>query len=145
MAIIRFSEAAAHAMLEGSGGLIGFLNTGAGNATIEFYNGTMVATGDTAIGAQTLLCTLDFSDPIEAGAAASRAVALDTITGANAVDDGTGTFAIVYNANGDRAWASDVGNLSSTAAIKLGNTTFTTGLPVGLTSATISIPVTITT
>lgn len=145
MAIIRYSDAAAHAMLDGAGGLVGFLNTGAGAPTIAFYSGTMVATGDTAIGSQTLLVTLTFSDPIEAGAAASRTLTYDTITGANAVASGTGTFAIVFNGNGDRAWAADVGNLSSTASIKLGNTTFTSGLPVGLTAAATAIPVTITT
>jgi len=144
MAIVRYSDAAAHAMLDGAGGLVGFLNTGAGACEIEFYSGTMVATGDTAIGAQTLLCTVTCSDPVEAGAAASRSVTLDPITGANAVDDGVGTFAIFYNANGDRAFAVDVGNLSSSAVVKLGNTTFTTGLPVGITGWTISIPVTLT-
>lgn len=145
MAIMRFSDAAAHAMLDGTGGLIGFLNTGAGVAQINYYNGTMVATGDTAIGSQVLLATLDYSDPVEAGASATRKVVFDPITTENAVADGVATFAIVLNANGDRAWACDVGNLSSTAAIKLGNTTFTTGLPVGLTSAEIAIPATITT
>lgn len=145
MAIMRFSDAAAHAMLDGTGGLIGFLNTGAGVAQIKYYNGTMVATGDTAIGSQVLLATLDYSDPVEAGASATRKVVFDPITTENAVGDGVATFAIVLNANGDRAWACDVGNLSSTAAIKLGNTTFATGLPVGLTSAEIAIPATITT
>jgi len=142
MAITRYSDAAANAMLDS--GLIPFINSGAGNAEFEFYNGTILATGETAITTQTLLATIACSDPVEAGAAASRVVNFDTITGANAVDDGTGTFAILNNANGDRVAVYDVGNLSSTAAIKLGNTTFTTGLPSGLTGFTISVPVTLT-
>jgi len=142
MAITRYSNAAANAMLDS--GLIPYINSGAGAAEFEFYNGAILATGDTAITTQTLLATIVCSDPVEAGAAASREVAFDTITGANAVADGTGTFAILNNANGDRVAVYDVGNLSSTAAIKLGNTTFTTGLPSGLTGFTISVPVTLT-
>lgn len=143
MGTIRYSDAAAGAMLDGSGGLIGFLNTGAGTATIEFYNLTMPTTGDTALGSQVLLATLTLSDPVEAGASASRAVTLDTITGANAVADGTGTFAILYNANGDRAALVDVGNLTSSAVIKLSSTSFYSGQAVNLSAATISIPTTL--
>ena len=124
-------------------GLIPYINDGAGNAEFEFYNGTILATGDTAITTQTLLATIACSDPVEAAAAASRSVDFDTITGANAVANGTGTFAILKNANGDRVAVYDVGNLSSSAAIKLGNTTFTAGLPAGLTGFSISVPVTL--
>jgi len=145
MAIMRFSTAAAHAMLDGTGGLVGYLNAGASAPNIKFYNGAMVATGDTALGAQVLLATLAFTDPIQAGVSANRAVVFAAITGANAVFDGTGTFAIVFNGNGDRAWACDVTLTAGTGAIKLGNTIFTNGLPVGLTESSISIPITIAT
>ena len=83
MSTIRYSDAASNAMLDS--GLVAYINTGAGAPEIEYYNGTMPATGDTAITTQVLLATLPCSDPWEAGAAASRSVAADTITGANAV------------------------------------------------------------
>ena len=142
MSTIRYSDAASNAMLDI--GLVAFINSGAGAPEIEYYNGTMPATGDTAIGSQILLATLTCSDPWEAAAAASRSVAADAITGANAVADGSSTFAILLNGNGDRVLYADVGSLSSTAAAKLANTTFTSGLPIAITAASISIPVTIT-
>jgi succinate dehydrogenase/fumarate reductase cytochrome b subunit len=142
MSTIRYSDAASNAMLDT--GLVDYINTGAGAPEIEFYNSTMPATGDTAIAAQVLLATLTCSDPWEAGAAASRSVAADTITGANAVADGTATFAILYNGNGDRVALMDVGNLSSSAAIKMSSTAFVTGQPVSLTSLTISVPASLT-
>ena len=142
MSTIRYSDAASNAMLDT--GLVAYINTGASAPQIKFYNGTMPATGDTAIGSQILLATLTCSDPWEAAAAASRSVAADAITGANAVADGTATFAILLNGNGDRVALMDVGNLSSSAAIKMSSTAFVTGQPVSMTSLTISIPATLT-
>jgi hypothetical protein len=143
MAIVRYSDAAAAAMLDGPG-LIPYINAGTGNATIKFYTGTVPATGDTALGSQTLLATLTCADPVEAGAAASRTVTFDTITGANAVANGTSTFAIIENPDVDRVAVVDVGNTSSTATIKLTSTAFVSGQPAGLTALTVSIPVTLT-
>lgn len=141
MSTTRYSDAAANAMLDS--GLVPYINTGASAPQIKFYNGTMPATGDTAITSQTLLGTLTCSDPVEAGAAASRAVDFDTITGANAVAGGTCTFLEILNGNGDRALYADVGNLSSSAAAKMSSTTFVNGQPISITAASISIPVTI--
>lgn len=142
MSITRYSDAAANAMFDG--GLVAYINSGASAPEINFYNGTMPATGDTAITSQTLLGTLPCSDPFEAGAAAGREVEFDAITGANAVANGTSTFLEILNGNGDRVLYCDVGSLSSTAAAKMANTTFTSGLPIAVTAAAISIPVTIT-
>lgn len=141
MSTIRYSDAAANAKLDI--GLVPYINTGASAPQIKFYNGTMPATGDTAITSQILLATLTCSDPWEAGAAASRSVASDAITGANAVADGTMTFAILLNGNGDRVALMDVGNLSSSAAIKMSSTAAVTGQPVSITALTISIPTTL--
>lgn len=141
MSATRYSDAAANSMFDG--GLVAYINTGAGVAQFKFYNGSMPATGDTAISGQTLLGTLDCSDPIEAGAAASRTLTFDTITGANAAATGTCTFLVLLNGNGDKVLYADVGSLSSTAACKLASTTFTSGLPIAITAAAISIPTTI--
>lgn len=142
MSTIRYSDAAANAMLDS--GLVPYINTGAGTPEIEFYNGTMPTTGDTAIGSQVLLATLTCSDPWEAGAAASREVAADTITGANAVASGTATWGVLLNGNGDRVCLFDVGGLSSSAAVKMSSTAFVSGQPVSLTALTISIPASLT-
>lgn len=142
MATIRYSDAACNAMLDS--GLVAYINTGASAPEIKFYNGTMPATGDTAIGSQVLLATLTCSDPWEAGAAASRAVEADTITGANAVATGTATWGVLLNGNGDRVMLFDVGSLSSSAACKMSSTSFVSGQPVSLTAFEISIPATLT-
>ena len=142
MATIRYSDAACNAMLDS--GLVTYINTGSGDPEIEIYNGTMPATGDTAIGSQTLLVTLPCSDPWEAGAAADRTVEADTITGANAVAGGTMTFGILLNGNGDRVALFDIGNLSSSAAVKMSSTTAVIGQPVSITALSITVPASLT-
>jgi len=140
MAIVRYSDGAAAAMLDG---LEGYINTGAGDAVFKFYTGTIPTTGDTAIGSQTLLATVTCSDPVETGPAASRELVYDTITGANAVADGVATFAAHISADDEPVAYFDVGNLSSSAALRMSSTSFVTGQPINITSMKLRVPVTI--
>jgi hypothetical protein len=139
MANIRMAVAARNAMLDA---LNARINLGAGAGTIRIYSGTQPTDGDTALGAQTLLATLTFSDPA-APAAATGVLTFSTITEDSAADAAaTATWARIQDSTGANVLDGDVG--TSGALINLNTTTIAANGPVRISSFTITLPATMT-
>lgn len=120
-------------------------NAGTGPCQVRLYDGTIAATPATAIGSQVLLAELDCSDPIAAGGASSRVLTWDTITqDSSANAGGTASWARIVDGDGAVLFDTDVGNLSSSAGIKLSTTTIVVSQPVALTGFTLTVPATYT-
>ena len=71
--------------------IVDAIDGGAAAGTIKIYTGTIPTDADTALGAQTLLATLTFSDP--AFGAASNGVATASAITSDTSADATGTAA----------------------------------------------------
>lgn len=111
------------------------LNTAlGGGATIKFYTGTIAATPETSIGAQTLLGTLTgnataFGD-VTSGVLTARAITQDSAADAT----GTATWARLATSGGTAIADVDVG--TSGASINLNSVSIVTGGPISITSFT---------
>ena len=101
---------------------------------MEIYAGTQPATG-AAVTDQTLLGTVTFSDPC-AASLTGGVLTFAGVTGANAVADGTATWARVYDGDGAFVLDMDVG--ASGAAVTLNTTFVVTGGPISVVSAVIN-------
>src|SRR5687767_6496703 len=85
------------------------MDAGAGPATLKFYTGSQPATPETAIGAQTLLGTLTFTDPAAPGASGG-VITFSTITEDSSADaTGTATWARCESSTPTAIWDADVG------------------------------------
>ncbi len=136
MALARFSVLARNAKADA---LATFIDLGAGNAIIEFYDGTMPTTPETALGAQVKLGTLTFADPAVTGAAAAGVITFGTITGDSAADaSGTATWARITNPTTNIVVDLDVG--TSGAAINMDNNVFVLGGTINVGSLTYTEP-----
>jgi hypothetical protein len=103
---------------------------------MEMYDGDQPATG-AAVTDQTLLGVLTFSQPC--GTVTAGVLEFDTITGEDgALDNGTITWARVYDGAGTFIMDVDVGTAGQGKAITLNTTTVTTGTPISLTEGAIT-------
>lgn len=134
MANVRIANATAADMLIA---LLAKMNAGSGPATCKIYTATQPANADTAIGAQTLLATLTFTDP------AASSPSGDTITFSAITEDstadatGTATWARIADSNGTTVFDCDAGTSSTT--IILNTASVVAGGVVRITSATLTI------
>lgn len=114
------------------------IDAGAGAGTIKIYTATIPTDADTAIGAQTLLATLTFSDP--AFGAASNGVATASAITSDASADATGTAAWARIADSTGTTVMDVTVGTSGEDINFNTVSFVSGATVSITSLTYTQP-----
>lgn len=107
-----------------------------GPGTIIFYDGTIPATADTAIGAQVALSTVTFS-ATAFGAASNGTATASSITGSTAGAAGTAEFARISNGAAD---VMDVTVGTSGEDINFNSNVFSEGASVDVTALTIAVP-----
>lgn len=112
----------------------------ANSGKLRLYSGSVPTNADTALGAQVLLAELTLN-ATAFGAAASRTLTANAITGANAAASGTCSFARVYQSNGTTIWSQITSVGTSGTEVVLTTTTITSGQPVSATSFTVNFPV----
>lgn len=118
--------------------LLAEIDDGPDPAEILFYTGVAPATVETAISTQTLLGTLECSDPV--GSVSGRVLTFDVITQDSSADaSGTAAWARILDGNGTAIIDVDVTNGAGTGAIKLNTVTIVAGGPIQLTSFTITV------
>ena len=113
------------------------LDTG-GAGTCKIYTATIPATADTALGAQTLLATLTFSDP--AFGAASNGVATASAITSDTSADATGTAAWARIASSTPTTIMDVTVGTTGEDINFNTVSFVAGATVAITSLTVTQP-----
>lgn len=135
MSNVRPSNAARNAQLNAIRDLI---DAGAAGGTINIYNGTQPATGETALSGNTLLATLIFSTTSAPNAVAG-VLTFSTITEDSAADaTGTATFARLRDSNGVDVIDMDVG--VAAASIILNTVSIVAAGAVRMTSGTLTAP-----
>lgn len=135
MANVRPSNAARNAQVNAIRDL---LDAGAAGGTINIYNGTQPATGETALAGNTLLATLTFSGTSAPNAAAG-VLTFSAITEDSSADaTGTATFARLRDSNGVDVIDMDVG--VSGASINLNTVSIVAAGAVRMTSGTLTAP-----
>lgn len=135
MANIRLSTPAANAALNS---LATLMDAGSGAATMDLYANTIPTNGDTAVGSQTKLGTVTFSNPCVAAPAASRVLTFDTITGDSSADaSGTATWGRVKDSDGNLCFDGTVTATGGGGVITLNTTTIVAGGPITVTSGAI--------
>jgi hypothetical protein len=135
MANVRPSNAARNAQVNAIRDLI---DAGAAGGTINIYNGTQPATGETALSGNTLLATLTFSGTSAPNAAAG-VLTFNAITEDSSADaTGTATFARLRDSNGVDVIDMDVG--TSGASINLNTVSIVAAGAVRMTSGTLTAP-----
>lgn len=103
------------------------LDAGPSYGTIELYTSPRIAAiGDTPTG--TLLCTLQLNEPCAnvAGGVATFTIPPEAVC----VAGGTATWALWKDGSGAQVMDTDVGNLASTAEVRISNPTLTLGTTV---------------
>lgn len=114
------------------------LDEGSGAGTIKIYNGTIPTDADTAVGAQTLLATLTFSDPAF-GAASNGVATASAITSDTSADaSGTATWSRWATSGGTTILDCTVG--TSGEDINFNTNVFVAGATVSITSLTLTVP-----
>jgi hypothetical protein len=131
----RLTNAAASAAADA---VVDLIDGGAGAGTIKIYTGTIPTDADTALGAQTLLATLTFSDP--AFGAASNGVATASAITQDAAADATGTAAWARIASSTPTTIMDVTVGTSGDDINFNTVSFVTGATVSITALTYTQP-----
>lgn len=131
----RLTNAAASAA---ANAVVDLLDAGAGAGTIKIYGDTIPADADTAVGAQTLLATLTFSDPAFGNASNGVATA-SAITADSSIDaTDTATWARWADSNGTTVLDCTVG--TSGDDINFNTVAFVTGAECSITSLTYTQP-----
>lgn len=131
----RLSNAAASAAADA---VVDMIDAGAGAGTIKLYSGTIPTNADTAVGAQTLLATLTFSDPAF-GAASNGVATANAITSDTSADaTGTATWARVETSAPATVMDLTVG--TSGEDINLNTNSIVAGATVAITSLTYTQP-----
>lgn len=135
----RISNTTAIAMCNAA---VDLLDAGSGAATCKIYGDTQAVDRDTAVGAQTLLGTLTFSDPAFGNAAdanpGGRATA-NAITGdASADDTDTATWFRAADSDGNNGWDGSVG--TGTNDMVLNTAAIVAGAEIDITSWTVTQP-----
>lgn len=131
----RLTNAAASAAADA---VVDLIDAGAAAGTIKIYGDTIPTNADTAVGAQTLLATLTFSDPAF-GAASNGVATASAITSDTSADDtDTATWARIADSNGVTIMDVVVG--TSGEDINFNTASFVTGATVSITSLTYTQP-----
>ena len=115
------------------GGVLSYLNTGAGRARMRIYGNARPANG-AAAGADALV-ELALDDP--AGEVSGGVLLLTAADDALIALSGTATWARVVNGNGDFAFDCDVSGTAGTGDVRLSTTALYAGGLVRLVSATL--------
>ncbi len=137
MANIRPALALRNAQLDAVNTLI---NGGSGAGTCKIYTGTIPTNADTAVGSQTLLATLTFTDPA-AGAASASTLTFSAITQDSSADaTGTATWARVADSSGATVFDCTVTATGGGGVIELNTTSIVSGGPVSITGGTLTAP-----
>ncbi|QEX18490.1 hypothetical protein FRZ44_37970 [Hypericibacter terrae] len=135
----RISNAAAKAACDA---IVGLLDAGAGAATAKLYTTAQATDPDTAIGAQTLLGTLTFSDPAFGAAAdanpGGRATASAITDDSSADATGTAAWFRCADSNGVAVIDGSVG--TSGADMNLNTVAIVAGAAISITSWTVTMP-----
>ena len=118
--------------------IVDAIDGGPSAGTIKVYTGTIPTDADTAIGAQTLLATLTFSDP--AFGAASNGVATASSITSDTSADATGTAAWARIATSAGTTVMDVTVGTSGEDINFNTVSFVTGATVSITALTVTVP-----
>lgn len=118
--------------------IVDAIDGGAGAGTIKIYTGTIPTDADTAVGAQTLLATLTFSDP--AFGAASNGVATASAITSDSSADATGTAAWARIATSAGTTVMDCTVGTSGDDINFNTVSFVSGATVSITSLTVTQP-----
>jgi len=114
------------------------IDAGAGAGTIKIYSGIIPTDADTAVGAQTLLATLTFSDPAF-GAASNGVATASAITSDTSIDaTATASWARIADSNGTTVMDCTVG--TSGDDINFNTVAFVAGATASITSMTVTVP-----
>ena len=105
-------------------GVRDFLDSGAGAATVNVYDGARPA-GGAAVTTQNLLTTITLPEPC--GVVAANKLTLDPVPDALIVHTGDATWARILNGNGDYALGCDVTDTLGAGEIKLASTSLLIG------------------
>lgn len=122
----------------GCDAIVDRLDEGSGAGTLKIYNGTIPTDADTAVGAQTLLATLTFSDPAFGAASNGTATASSITSDSSADAAGTATWARWATSGGTAILDCTVG--TSGEDINFNSNIFSAGAAVAITSLTIALP-----
>jgi len=114
------------------------IDAGAGAGTIKIYAGTIPTNADTALGAQTLLATLTFTDPAFGGAVNGVATASAITSDGSADATDTATWARIADSTGTTVMDVTVG--TSGDDINFNTVSFVTGATVSITALTYTQP-----
>jgi hypothetical protein len=136
---LRISNAAAKAACDA---IVDLIDGGAGAGTIKIYTASQPTDPDTAVGAQTLLATLTFSDPAfgaatdgnPGGVATASAITQDSSADAT----GTAAWFRVADSNGTAIMDGSCG--TSDADMVLNTTSITAGSAVAISAMTVTQP-----
>lgn len=135
----RISNAAAIAACDA---IVDLVDAGAGAGKLRIYSGTQATDPDTAIGAQTLLAELTFSDPAFGACAdanpGGRATASSITADSSADATGTATWFRVVDSNNVARFDGSVG--TSSADLILNTTSIVSGANVAVSSYTFTVP-----
>lgn len=131
----RLTNAAASAAADA---VVDLIDAGSGAGTIKIYTGTIPTDANTAIGAQTLLATLTFSDP--AFGAASNGVATASAITSDSSADATGTAAWARIADSNGTTIMDVTVGTSGEDINFNTVSFVSGAAIAISSLTYTQP-----
>lgn len=135
----RVSNAAAKAACDA---IVDLLDAGAGAGTCKVYGDTQATDPDTAVGAQTLLGTLTFSDPAFGAAAdanpGGRATASAITADASADNTDTATWFRCADSNGVAVIDGSVG--TGTNDMVLNTDAIVAGAEIAVTSWTVTMP-----
>lgn len=118
------------------------INAGSGAGTIAIYSGSVPTDADTALGAQTLLAELTFSDPAFGSAADDTPGGLltaDTITADSSADaTGTASFFRLRDSDDNVVCQGSVG--TSGEDLNFNTVSFVSGSEIDVTAFTILLP-----
>lgn len=131
----RLTNAAASAAADA---VVDLIDAGAGAGTIKVYTATIPTDANTAIGAQTLLATLTFSDP--AFGSASNGVATASAITSDSSADATGTAAWARIADSNGTTIMDVTVGTSGEDINFNTVSFVSGAVIAISSLTYTQP-----
>ncbi len=135
---IRCADATRNAILDA---IAAKINAGAGAGVIKVYNGTIPTDANTAVGSQTLLAELTFSDPC-ASAAASGVLTFSAITSDSSANaTGTATWARILDSDSNVVMDVSVGS-SGSVVLTFNTTSIVSGGPVAITAFTLTVPTT---
>lgn len=129
------SEAAVDAMCNA---LVDLIDGGAGAGTIKIYTTAQPADPDVALGAQTLLATLTYSDPAFGASSVGVATASAITDDSSADATGTAAWFRADDSNGTAVFDGSVG--TSSADLVFNTVSFTAGDAVSITSFTVTVP-----